>query len=334
MNKSFGDWREENNRNDLLSLWDYELNDKSPFDVLCKSNLKFWFKCPRGIHESELKNIQYFAAGKQKSISCIKCGSFAQHLIDKNGLLFFNKVWHPDNEIDPWTIPYKSSKKAKFICVNNNEHVYEMSFENYSKGQGCPYCSHRKIYKPESLGVLFPISVKLWSDKNDKTPYDYYPGSGKKVWFKCQNGKHKDYCRTIESAVRLGFRCPECSRDEYEQPKGELAHNWKGGTIPKNKLLRMNKEYIEWRNNVFARDDYTCQVCGKKGRRLNAHHILNFSDHEELRYDIDNGITMCEGCHDVRISGSFHNIYGTSNNTKEQLLEYIEYKQRLTNRDG
>lgn len=330
MNKSFGEWCKENKRMDLLKLWDIELNEKSPFEVPAKSNLKYWFKCPRGIHESELKNIQYFSAGKQKNITCIKCGSFAQHIVDKKGLDVFEKIWHKDNMLDPWIIPYKSSKKAKFICLENEDHVYEMSFENYSKEQGCPFCSHRKIYYPESLGALYPEVLDIWSSRNEKSPFDYYPGSGKKVWFKCKDGLHEDYYRTIESAVRLNFRCPVCSKENYQQPKGELAHNWRGGITPINKLLRASKDYDEWREKVFERDNYTCQICGKRGSRLNAHHILNFSDHENLRYDISNGITMCEECHDVRFKDSFHNIYGTSNNTAEQLEEYKIFRRSLS----
>lgn len=327
MNKNFGDWCIENNRDDILILWDYDLNKKSPFDVSYKSNLKYWFKCPRGIHESELKNIQYFSAGRQINLSCVKCGSFAQHLIDDKGIEYFHKIWSERNVLDPWSIPYKSSKKAIFVCPNNFDHIYEMSFENYSKGQGCPYCSHRKIYKPESLGALFPEVFDVWSEKNKKTPYEYYPGSGKKVWFKCRNGRHDDYQQVIQFAVSVGFRCPKCTVEDYVQPTGEKSHNWRGGTTPINKLLRMNKNYIKWRTSVFERDNYTCQCCGKRGAKLNAHHILNFSDHVELRYNIDNGITLCEDCHDVTIKGSFHNIYGTSNNNLEQLQDYIQCKK-------
>lgn len=55
-------------------------------------------------------------------------------------------------------------------------------------------------------------------------------------------------------------------------------------------------EYIEWRTAVFERDNYTCQSCGAKGR-MNAHHIKSWSSFPELRFDINNGITLCFDCH-------------------------------------
>lgn len=55
--------------------------------------------------------------------------------------------------------------------------------------------------------------------------------------------------------------------------------------------------YRQWRRAVYERDDYTCQHCGKRGGRLNAHHIKAWATHPELRYEISNGLTLCVDCH-------------------------------------
>lgn len=60
---------------------------------------------------------------------------------------------------------------------------------------------------------------------------------------------------------------------------------------------RRSSEYAEWRKSVFERDGYKCQMCGKKGGILNAHHIKKYSDYPSLRYDINNGKTLCKECH-------------------------------------
>lgn len=48
-----------------------------------------------------------------------------------------------------------------------------------------------------------------------------------------------------------------------------------------------------------------------------------------MRYDVNNGITLCIDCHDSSKDGSFHNLYGTHNNTIEQLREYILNKSGI-----
>ena len=57
--------------------------------------------------------------------------------------------------------------------------------------------------------------------------------------------------------------------------------------------------YKQFRLEVLKRDKFTCQMCNKRGKRvrLNVHHIMKWSSASTLRYDTDNGITLCKGCH-------------------------------------
>tara|TARA_R100000808_G_C2146949_1_gene154862 strand:- start:2071 stop:2337 length:267 start_codon:yes stop_codon:yes gene_type:complete len=57
--------------------------------------------------------------------------------------------------------------------------------------------------------------------------------------------------------------------------------------------------YKEWRLSVYKRDKFRCQMPGCKSKRqIQAHHIRKWSTASALRYDIDNGITLCRQCHD------------------------------------
>lgn len=82
--------------------------------------------------------------------------------------------------------------------------------------------------------------------------------------------------------------------------------------------LRTGTENRQWRESVFARDNWTCQYCKAKGVILHAHHIRNFSTAEDVRFSTDNGITLCKKHH-----CDFHKKYGIKNNTLEQLTEYL-----------
>lgn len=56
--------------------------------------------------------------------------------------------------------------------------------------------------------------------------------------------------------------------------------------------------YRKWRSDVFNRDGKKCQMPGcNKTKYLNAHHIIKWSSASTLRFDVDNGITLCYSCH-------------------------------------
>lgn len=93
--------------------------------------------------------------------------------------------------------------------------------------------------------------------------------------------------------------------------RGKDCHFWKGGITPLRTLIKRSYKYRQWRSDVFTRDDFTCQICGQRGGRLNADHIKSFSlileenkiktiedalGCEEL-WNINNGRTLCEDCH-------------------------------------
>ena len=82
-----------------------------------------------------------------------------------------------------------------------------------------------------------------------------------------------------------------------ECQKGSKNHNWQGGITPKNQAIRNSLAYKNWRQSVFLRDNWTCQLCNKRGCALHADHIKPFSLFPELRLEVSNGRTLCIDCH-------------------------------------
>lgn len=57
----------------------------------------------------------------------------------------------------------------------------------------------------------------------------------------------------------------------------------------------VNYGYANAREHALIRDKYTCQCCGKKNCRIEAHHIVFRSKNGSN--DLENYITLCEDCH-------------------------------------
>lgn len=80
--------------------------------------------------------------------------------------------------------------------------------------------------------------------------------------------------------------------------RGEQHPRYKGARDARKDMSRY--EYKKWRTDVFYRDGYTCQDCGQHGGKLVAHHVNAWADYPDLRFDVANGQTLCESCHDIR----------------------------------
>lgn len=88
----------------------------------------------------------------------------------------------------------------------------------------------------------------------------------------------------------------------------------------KNRYLvteRTGRKY--WAKQVKARDRHTCRIANNdcKGQ-LEAHHILNWKEHPTLRFDINNGITLChahhpKGAEEKRLIPTFQELVSVSN---------------------
>ena len=57
----------------------------------------------------------------------------------------------------------------------------------------------------------------------------------------------------------------------------------------------VNYGYANAREHALVRDNYTCQCCGKKNCRVEAHHIVFRS--KNGGNDLENYVTLCEDCH-------------------------------------
>ena len=121
---------------------------------------------------------------------------------------------------------------------------------------------------------------------------------GRKVWNK-----------GIPWPAEIKERISQTNKNKGIEPKvkfiglGNEHWNWKED---RTQLKRFNDTaknrrsyaYTEWRKRVWLRDGFKCKINNRDcGGRIEAHHILNYTDFSELRYEINNGITLCRVHH-------------------------------------
>lgn len=95
----------------------------------------------------------------------------------------------------------------------------------------------------------------------------------------------------ISTFANRRFCSHECGWIGQTYLSGEDHPLWTGGK------KRRDFRHEVWAKRVISRDNATCQKCGTTGVELHAHHIKPFIDNEDVRFDIDNGITLCHACH-------------------------------------
>lgn len=96
------------------------------------------------------------------------------------------------------------------------------------------------------------------------------------------------------------LKCVNRSRGKYTKEKhpGWIKDRSKLQTNTDTFRDRSSSMYNYWTKQVKNRDNYKCKINNEDcNGRLEAHHMLSWIDYPELRYDINNGVTLCHDHH-------------------------------------
>lgn len=97
---------------------------------------------------------------------------------------------------------------------------------------------------------------------------------------------------TEQSNLRRGLAMAGLPRPSMRGPRN---HRFTGAS-PEG-TARGRVEYKTWRRMILARDNGYCQRCGYRSKRPHVHHKVKWEEAPELRYSLENGITLCCSCH-------------------------------------
>lgn len=221
MSKSFYEWCMENGKEDWLELWDYAKNGGcTPKDISYGSGKKYFFKCPRGLHESEAKMINNLTSGNTE-FKCNCCNSFYQWCID-NGKEDWLNLWDYElNGCTPKDVDYGSNKKYYFKCSRGLHDSEAKMIYNLISGHTefkCSCCNSFGQYLIDNYGEN--ALEKYWDCKKNGSldPFEISKASHRKVWIKCQEDEtHGSYFISCNNFTSQGRRCPKCKESHGER---------------------------------------------------------------------------------------------------------------------
>jgi len=173
----------------------------------------------------------------------------------------------------------------------------------------CKICL-REFTKPHNPNREFKYcSCSCMGKDKEKQKKHSLTMKGHKAWNKGIKG--------LQSWMNLSgllHKTPWNKGKENPYFKGEKNPNWAGGITPINEKIRHSIKYSEWRMEVLRRDRFMCVNCGHRSngkyKDVVVDHIKPFSIYKELRFDINNGRTLCQHC-DAILGWNF---YRNSNN--------------------
>lgn len=201
--------------------------------------------------------------------------------------------------------------KTKILMKHNKcGNEYLVTPDDFSNGGNrCPNCSPNKPKDTET----FKQEVDTISDSEYELIGEY-KGSKVKTEF-IHNVCGHEFNQKPELFL-IGARCPKCG---LRKRSGENHYKYNFNLTDEDRLKRdmQNGEIRKWRNKVYQKDDYTCVKCNEVGGKLNAHHLNSWDKFVDERFNVKNGVTLCEDCH-----RSFHKKYGYGHNTIKQFEEY------------
>lgn len=297
--RNFEEWCKNNNNEGWTQFWDYSRNSRLPCEIGTSEKYIAYFKCENNINHYFTRSIPEITKHHYhySSLCCKSIGSYLESIDD------YRCKWSKNNQEISYDIKKKSNKNYLFFCDEHGE--YEMKPCNITRGDRCPYCSHHKTTKEESLGEKYPSALKLWSERNQMTPYDYSPFSGSKVWWKCENNLHEDYLRQICNAQYAEFTCPICSFKRHDS--------------------RISVKTGEFLEQMFedVRHEYACTFIP---RNPVTNHLLPY-DHEVVVLKLI-----------IEVHGAQHYTKGKYNDCSEEKLREIqkrdEYKKEMAIKNG
>ena len=263
---------------EIASEWHPTKNkDLTPNDVLFGSHKKVWWKCDKG-EDHEWESLIY----SRINSGCPVCSN--KKVVLSNCLATTHpeiaSEWHPtkNKELSPYDIVSGSNKKVWWKCDKGEDHEWLTAVQNRQNGTKCPVCEHRKLTLSNCLSTTHPKIAKQWHPTKNglSTPFDFFSGSHKKVWWKCDKGEDHEWLAVINSRANQSSGCPVCSNKKVVKSNSlatlnpNLAKEWhptKNGDLTPEDVSIGSEKKVWWICDEADDHVYDMAVFYKAGKR-------------------------------------------------------------------
>ena len=204
-------------------------------EITSFSNKKLLWKCSKG-HEWKAT-----VSNRSRGRGCPYCSN-REMLPGFNDLKTVNpglaKEVSSNSKIKATEVTISSGKKLLWKCSKGHE--WKATVCDRSGGNGCPYCSNRKILTGfNDLATINPELAKEVSSNSKIKATEVTIGSRKKLLWRCDNDH--EWEATVKSRSK-GTCCPKCSGSKMEEILAQLIKT----LLPRNTpILRNDRQLIK-----------------------------------------------------------------------------------------
>ena len=186
----------------------------------------------------------------------------------------------PEKEIVLRLLNTKATTRSIATEYGCSDSTIKVIFRKYTKPEERIKAKNRKAADAKK-GRPNPI-LKEWRRSHNPWAGRKHSRESKAKQSVAKKGKKHNLRQRIAQSARL---------------QGVSVEKWQGFASSETARLKVSSEYKTWRRQVFERDNWTCQKCGKHNGRLHPHHIKPKSRYPKLLFDVSNGVTLCKECH-------------------------------------
>jgi len=181
-----------------------------------------------------------------------------------------------------------------YVHTYSSMRYKQLAEKNNSK---CAPCARRKYWLPEGQDLTRKCSG-CGKVQTYKTP---------ELWWKAENRDSQckrcaaiNKCppvseetrRKISEITKKHWEAGTGQASEASRQKSSKTHKERWGSVMYTPAIDEDAQGRKWARWCMSRDNFECVKCGAKGK-LHVHHIKPKAQFPDLRFDYDNGITLC-----------------------------------------